>query len=242
MKVSFDYDDTLDRPEILEYAKELKERGFEIWICTMRSKMVYLDIVHTCAVLDIDYKERVICTGMAEKGQFLKDGFVLHLDDNKDNCNEVTKTAGIPCVDTWISNTLWKDHAQEILSKYDHQMNLKRLMNHFENHKGEIVMYPMDKPMRLIGLLESPEDYYYALFNGTDVQFYSAVGKLITLKGNLNDSSYEALLYSAKVSHLDLLTCYQSGITEEESLIRIKTVVDRLTKYVSANDKWCGGR
>ena len=36
MKVSFDFDDTLDKPEVQEYAKSLVEKGIEVHIVTAR--------------------------------------------------------------------------------------------------------------------------------------------------------------------------------------------------------------
>lgn len=36
MKVSFDFDDTLDQPRVQEYAKELIDRGIEVHIVTSR--------------------------------------------------------------------------------------------------------------------------------------------------------------------------------------------------------------
>lgn len=36
IKVSFDFDGTLDRPEIQQYARELIGRGIEVWIVTAR--------------------------------------------------------------------------------------------------------------------------------------------------------------------------------------------------------------
>lgn len=36
MKVSFDFDDTLSKPKVQEYAKELINRGIEVYIVTAR--------------------------------------------------------------------------------------------------------------------------------------------------------------------------------------------------------------
>lgn len=36
MKVSFDFDDTLDKPKVQEYAKELIDKGIEVHIVTSR--------------------------------------------------------------------------------------------------------------------------------------------------------------------------------------------------------------
>ena len=36
MKVSFDFDSTLSRDDVQEYAKSLVEKGYEVWIVTSR--------------------------------------------------------------------------------------------------------------------------------------------------------------------------------------------------------------
>lgn len=36
MKVSFDFDGTIDRPEVQQYAQSLIKRGIEVWIITTR--------------------------------------------------------------------------------------------------------------------------------------------------------------------------------------------------------------
>lgn len=38
MKVSFDFDGTLEPPIVQQYAKELIEKGIEVWVVTSRSK------------------------------------------------------------------------------------------------------------------------------------------------------------------------------------------------------------
>ena len=36
MKVSFDFDDTLDKPSVQKFARELINEGIDVWICTSR--------------------------------------------------------------------------------------------------------------------------------------------------------------------------------------------------------------
>jgi len=36
MKVSFDFDGTLEQKEVQEYAKQLLEEGIEVWVVTTR--------------------------------------------------------------------------------------------------------------------------------------------------------------------------------------------------------------
>ena len=99
MKVSFDFDDTLDRETVQKYAAELIERGFEVWIVTSRyDTETYIKIHHTeyhygelanKDLFDVAKKlgipeERIKFLGYAEKCNWFKKNkdFIFHLDDD----------------------------------------------------------------------------------------------------------------------------------------------------------------
>lgn len=101
-KVSFDFDGTLDRESVQKYAKELVEKGFEVWIVTARfdSKEAYTkEFIEKYGIVDIEReharlfeiadtcgisRDHIKFTNMELKSEFFKDNpdFMWHLDDD----------------------------------------------------------------------------------------------------------------------------------------------------------------
>ncbi len=105
IKVSFDFDNTLSRSEVMGYAEELIARGIDVWICTSRysedNKHKYPlnptneDMYMVTDVLEIP-RSKIIFTDRCIKANHLK-GFLWHLDDvsiENDNIN----VSDISCV------------------------------------------------------------------------------------------------------------------------------------------------
>ena len=129
IKVSFDFDSTLDRVDIQQYALDLISKGIEVWICTSRSKdpsgIKWIvngnltspnndDLYQVAEILDIPH-ERIIFTDHAMKSDVIKNiDFKWHLNDDYVELNELnsrTKIKGISC---W-GNTVWKYKCNKIL-------------------------------------------------------------------------------------------------------------------------------
>lgn len=89
VKVSFDFDATLSRTDVEKYAKELVDKGVEVWICTSRyspenapNKEWNDDLFQTALRVGIK-KEHIIFTNYANKSEHLNNkGFKWHLDDD----------------------------------------------------------------------------------------------------------------------------------------------------------------
>lgn len=91
MKVSFDFDDTLDKPKVQEYAKELINKGIEVHIVTSRlsdeqalpSINWNKDLFEVSDRLGIK-RENIHFTPYNFKYLFFidKPEFIWHLDDN----------------------------------------------------------------------------------------------------------------------------------------------------------------
>lgn len=121
MKVSFDFDSTLDKETVQHYAKELVERGLEVWICTSRlsdneapSDKWNLDLYKVAESVGIAKSNIQFCS-MADKYEFFvgKD-FIWHLDDDwieLGMINKHTKTKGIS---VWGQGN-WKSKCERIL-------------------------------------------------------------------------------------------------------------------------------
>jgi hypothetical protein len=96
MKVSFDFDGTLSRKSVQEYAKSLVEAGHEVWIVTSRcdtesalakgwhwiekQNQELYDVAEGCGIL----RERIVFTEHVDKIKYLSGkGFAFHLDDDE---------------------------------------------------------------------------------------------------------------------------------------------------------------
>ena len=89
LKVSFDFDGTLTRRNIKEYARSLVARGFECWIVTSRMGFGKEprpdwndDLFNTAAEIGI-LPEHIHFCCMDNKANFLNGkGFIFHIDDD----------------------------------------------------------------------------------------------------------------------------------------------------------------
>lgn len=117
VRVSFDYDDTLSEPEILEYAKSLKERGFNIWIVTASPPNFNKDVYGTAKELGIS-KEHVVFTDLEYKSRFIKEiSPIFHLDDDNTEIvliRSYTNTVGI----RHSYNPDWREECENALVGY----------------------------------------------------------------------------------------------------------------------------
>ena len=124
-KVSFDFDSTLSKLIIQKYAKELIERGLEVWICTSRLENKHApnlnwndDLFLVADALKID-REKIIFTNNSktqkEKSDFLNGkGFVWHLDDCWLDLSYIKTNSdliGISC----FGNKNWKEDCEKLL-------------------------------------------------------------------------------------------------------------------------------
>jgi hypothetical protein len=93
--VSFDYDDTLSKPEVVEYALKLKEQGYNIWITTARYPEDYKgnlfagQIIDNSEVFSVADKigiprNQINFLSFEPKRKFFiqNPNFLVHLDDN----------------------------------------------------------------------------------------------------------------------------------------------------------------
>jgi hypothetical protein len=77
------------------------------------------------------------------------------------------------------------------------------ILEEFENHKGEFVLNQSYELVRFIALGSDGHDYYYITTNGWDVKWNTCVGKLIYLKGKIDDNDYNGFISRAKLNHVD---------------------------------------
>jgi hypothetical protein len=82
MKVSFDFDSTLQREDVQEIAKAFIACNTEVFITTSRSETQTnnIDLFEVALKLGIP-KNRIVFTNYQDKAKYLKD-FAIHFDDD----------------------------------------------------------------------------------------------------------------------------------------------------------------
>ena len=132
IKVSFDFDGTLERESIQRYAKELVERGHEVWIVTSRFgdderyKTFFQttipvgrtneDLFEIAASLGIP-RERVHFTDMDDKWPFFKyyQEMLWHIDDDWVENRQILKNTKTKAINSIGPN--WKGKCERIIKK-----------------------------------------------------------------------------------------------------------------------------
>jgi hypothetical protein len=142
MKVSFDFDGTLEFEYVQEFAKSLIKRGIEVWIVTTRydanhdhkwrasfPEAEWASIYdqhdgdpnfHVWGVaekLNIP-KHHVRFTCMEYKHKYLSGTkFVFHLDDNPEEMkNAITHKCNVPFVD--VDHYNWQNQCEELIQQW----------------------------------------------------------------------------------------------------------------------------
>jgi hypothetical protein len=126
-KVSFDFDSTLSRKDVQEFAKELVSLGYEVWIVTSRiatepalakgwhwierqNEELY-DVATECGIP----KERIQFTEFVDKIEFLKGkDFIFHLDDDIDELMAILDSKD-GCKAINVNHSDWLNNCKEIL-------------------------------------------------------------------------------------------------------------------------------
>ena len=122
MKVSFDFDSTLTRMSVQKYAKELVERGLEVWIVTSRmgfgkepNPTWNDDLFEVARHVGIK-KENIHFCCMANKSEFLKDkGFVFHIDDDNIELSFIKTDTDVKPI-YLFGNKYWRYDCEVVLS------------------------------------------------------------------------------------------------------------------------------
>jgi hypothetical protein len=126
-KVSFDFDSTLSRLDIQQYAKELLNRGIDVWICTSRfddnnarNKYSNDDLYLVADELGIQ-RENIIFTNMQLKYYFLNgNDFIFHIDDDNIELEFLESESDVTPIRLFGNGLYWKRDCELALenSKY----------------------------------------------------------------------------------------------------------------------------
>ena len=120
--VSFDFDETLSTYRGMEYAKELIERGYEVWINTARFENprndlfgINNDYLFKLAKKAGIHKDHIIFMDQVAKYHFFKihNDFIFHLDDSYEEISMINKEKDVKGV--WFVGSTWKPECEELL-------------------------------------------------------------------------------------------------------------------------------
>ena len=128
MRVSFDYDATLSRKDVHEFAKKLVSRGIEVWIVTSRfddetakekawwwikdQNNNLFEVADECGIR----RENIKFTNMESKSIFLKDkAFTFHLDDDYIELLDILES-GDKCLPVNVDHFEWKETCLNVLN------------------------------------------------------------------------------------------------------------------------------
>ncbi len=109
--------------------------------------------------------------------------------------------------------------------------NKTLIIEEYEQLKGQFVLNFFDV-QRLIGIVETEEDYYWALYDGRKLHLSSCVGGVIPLKGRLDEKDYNRLIRIAKLNHYDYM-----GLNHEDEEKR-KKYEDFITEHKHHLTDW----
>jgi hypothetical protein len=131
MKVSFDFDSTLDRPSVQDFAKELVNDGVEVWIVTSRISIEYAktnldefslsrvnksnnELFRVADKIGIK-REHIHFTNAQFKINFLANqNFLFHLDDDPDELIEILNSKD-PCKPINVNHFEWEYDCRKLV-------------------------------------------------------------------------------------------------------------------------------
>ena len=128
MKMSFDFDDTLDRFDVQAFANSLVNKGHDVWIVTSRYNTEGAlingwpwiegqnEVVYKVAE-DVGIKrENIVFTNYKDKIDYLAGkGFVFHLDDSADELMKIYESDD-PC---YPMNVDWMAWREDLIKKFN---------------------------------------------------------------------------------------------------------------------------
>lgn len=129
MKVSFDFDGTLSKKIVQEFAKTLVESGYDVWIVTSRiatepalakgwhwierQNQELYDVAESVGIK----RDNIVFTEFVDKIEFLKGkNFIFHIDDDVDELMAILNSKD-SCKTVNVEHFEWLKTCKEILQK-----------------------------------------------------------------------------------------------------------------------------
>lgn len=119
-KVSFDFDDTLDRGDVQTYAQQLLNEGVEVWIVTAREDLPIdnRDLFSVSDRLGIP-RNHIVFVSYRLKAEYFKNhpDFIWHLDNDFNELEHMEK-AFVNTIGISVYSPLYKEVGTHFLNKY----------------------------------------------------------------------------------------------------------------------------
>ena len=93
--------------------------------------------------------------------------------------------------------------------------NKTLILAEFEKLKGQFVITSGWDIERLVAVGEDDMDYYWITYNGRKFGWNTCVGRVMPLKGQLQDKDYNELVRTAQLNHYDQVTIWGNKNPEE---------------------------
>jgi hypothetical protein len=128
-KVSFDFDGTLARKDVQDFAKELVNAGHDVWIVTSRvatepalkkgwhwierQNQELYDVAESCGIP----REKIVFTEHVDKIKYLEGkNFLFHLDDDEVELILIMES-GDSCQPLNVNHFSWRENCLELINK-----------------------------------------------------------------------------------------------------------------------------
>lgn len=121
MNVSFDFDGTLTKKSVQDFAKKCKEMGLNIWIVTSRYPVEGMcqSLFAVAIGLNIPHSQIIFTSGALKKDYFRQfPDFIFHLDDDWIELHEIdlhTDVKAISC----FGNSDWEQDCWNLIQDYN---------------------------------------------------------------------------------------------------------------------------
>ncbi len=113
--------------------------------------------------------------------------------------------------------------------------NLKLILQEFEELKGQFVINH-DTVERLIAIGSDEQDYYYVTYDGRKLMWNTCVGRIIPLKGKIDDKHYNEFIRLAKLNHYDQVAHWGKEKSDAEQFGNRHK--NELTQLLHESDKY----
>lgn len=134
MNVSFDFDGTLTKRSVQDFARHCKVQGLNVWIVTSRHKLgisnrYNSDLLKVCQELNIPESNVIFTCGVMKKDYFRQfPDFAFHLDDCWIELHEIETYTDVKAIPVF-GNSDWEQDCwnsiQEYKSKIETILNFK---------------------------------------------------------------------------------------------------------------------
>jgi hypothetical protein len=102
--------------------------------------------------------------------------------------------------------------------------NKKHTIEHFEKHKGDMVLIDRDV-YQFVAVAEDGDDYLYVMYDGRELKLYTILSHFTVIKNKIDDRDYNYFIRIAKLN-------YHSAMLKDEKYkeyhVQLQEYLDKL--------------